>query len=166
MINYIEKGHWLHTEVWSQGYNFSQKGKVWVSSNDTAVQVIIDAFDPLPHAQSAAIDLVKEASASKRLEYVTQAAGKDAEYKTKEAEAKQFDSDATVGVFMQARINLTSESASTVATEWNAKSVAWQSIGAQIAALEDKASADINAELDWEQCQVIADAAVITIKGL
>ena len=156
----------LMAEIEAAGHWVDSTNNIITTSDDNAVQAIIDAFSELDYAQASALKSVKDASASKRLEYVTQAAGKDAEYKTKEAEAKQFDSDATVGVFMQARINLTSESASTVATEWNAKSVAWQSIGAQIAALEDKASADINAELDWEQCQVIADAAIITIKGL
>ena len=61
---------------------------------------------------------------------------------------------------MQARMNLTNETALMVANEWNAKAIAWQEIGASIAALEDKASQDIDAQTDWKQCKVIAKAAI------
>ena len=135
--------------------------------NETAlIQAIIDSFDPLPHAKSEAKNLVKESSATKRLQYVTQAAGKDAEYTFKAQEATQYNLDSSVGVFMQARMDATSETAATVATEWNAKSVAWQAVGASIAAIEDKSSQDIDAETDWQQCDVIAKAALVSIEAI
>ena len=174
MINYIEKSNKMHTAIDEAGYYliantndqaFDQAGNQSVAI-DEAVQAIIDSFDPLPESKSEAKTLVKEASATKRLEYVTQAAGKDAEYTFKAQEATQFNLDSSVGVFMQARIDATGETAATVATEWNAKSVAWQAVGASIAAIEDKSSQDIDAETDWQQCDVIAKAALVSIEAI
>ncbi|BAQ65552.1 hypothetical protein [Geminocystis sp. NIES-3709] len=45
-INYIEKGFQLHEEIERQGYSLVFLDGVWVSSNDTAVQEIIDNFIP------------------------------------------------------------------------------------------------------------------------
>ena len=121
MIRYIEKGHWLHKHIASKGYNLEQLDRKWLSNNDKAVQEIIDTFDPLPYAIADALALVKEAAATKRLQYVTQSAGKDSEYVFKEKEAKQYDIDSNVGIFMQARMDATGESAKLIAAEWNAK---------------------------------------------
>jgi hypothetical protein len=44
MINYIEKGYGLHEEIERQGYTLAQIDGVWVSSNDEAVQLIIDNY--------------------------------------------------------------------------------------------------------------------------
>jgi len=48
MINYIEKGLGLHTAIRDAGYALTQKNNIWVSSDDTAVQVIIDNYDQVP----------------------------------------------------------------------------------------------------------------------
>lgn len=50
MINYIEKGPWLHIAISEAGHWLKQLNGVWVSDDDVAVQAIIDAFDPLPYA--------------------------------------------------------------------------------------------------------------------
>ena len=65
MINYTEKGVWLHEEVSRQGYIISQHGSVWVTSNDVAVQAIIDAFNPLPYAKADAKALLKAEAATR-----------------------------------------------------------------------------------------------------
>jgi len=166
MIRYIEKGHWLHKHIASKGYNLEQLDRKWLSNNDKAVQEIIDTFDPLPYAIADALALVKEAAATKRLQYVTQSAGKDSEYVFKEKEAKQYDIDSNVGIFMQARMDATGESAKLIAAEWNAKSNAWQAIGASIAAMGDKASIDIKAETDWKRCSVLANNAIKLIEAV
>lgn len=54
MISYIEKGRYLHAAISDAGYRLEEKDGVWVSSDDTAVQAIIDNFDPLPDAKKAA----------------------------------------------------------------------------------------------------------------
>lgn len=48
MIFYIEKGHGLHEAIRAAGHWLEQRGDAWYSSNDAAVQAIINAYDPLP----------------------------------------------------------------------------------------------------------------------
>ncbi len=58
MINYVEKGFGLHVAVGAAGHSLEQLDGVWVSSNDGAVQAIIDAY-PLASTKAeivAAID--------------------------------------------------------------------------------------------------------------
>ncbi len=53
MINYVEKGIGLHDAIAAAGHWLAQVDGVWESSDDVAVQAIIDAFDPLPEAKAA-----------------------------------------------------------------------------------------------------------------
>jgi hypothetical protein len=53
MINYTEKGSTLHAAIQKAGHSLREENGVWVSSNDEAVQAIIDSFDPLPGAKLA-----------------------------------------------------------------------------------------------------------------
>jgi len=48
MIEYIEKGIGLHDAIAAAGHWLRQIDGEWRSSDDTAVQAIIDAYDPLP----------------------------------------------------------------------------------------------------------------------
>ncbi|MEJ1378166.1 MAG: hypothetical protein RPU32_09385 [Candidatus Sedimenticola sp. (ex Thyasira tokunagai)] len=176
MINHIDKGSWLGDLLLNQGYvvgsNFGavyahrEDGQPLSAADEVAVQAIIDDFDPLPFAREEALDLVKKASAKKRLEFVTQAAGKDAEYIYKGIDAAQYAVDGTVGVFMAARMLETGETADAIATEWNQKAAGWKQIGAYLGALEDLASRDMAAETDWQQCRVIAQNIVERIEAI
>jgi hypothetical protein len=132
----------------------------WYSKNDKLSQDIIDSFEPLHHAKLTAKNQVKSASAQKRLKYITQAAGKDAEYKTKEAEAAEYEINGTIGVFMQARMDKTGEGSIAVGLEWSAKALSWKAIGAEIAAIEDKAGMDIDACTNWTLCESIVQSAI------
>ena len=133
---------------------------------DVELQSMIDSYDPLPEAKAEALQRVKEASATKRLQFVTQAAGKDAEYTFKAQEAAQFGIDGSIGVFMQGRINATGDTAAEVAAIWNANTNGWKQVGAAIAGLEDKASKQIGAETNWQQCSVVADAIIAQIEAI
>lgn len=172
MINYKEKGGGLHEAINAAGYYLeaNTNNKAYDANGnqsaeiDAAVQAIIDNYDPLPTAKQAAVELVKASSAKKRLKFVTQAAGKDAEYIFKAQEAAQFGIDASIGVYMQARMDETLETAAQVASTWNASAASWKAAGAHIAALEDKASAQINALTDWKQCEAVADAIIAEIE--
>lgn len=44
----------------SEGYTLKQHDNIWVSSDDAAVQLIIDAFDPLPDAQAEAVEAISQ----------------------------------------------------------------------------------------------------------
>lgn len=117
-------------------------------------------------ARREAHKAVKQAAKNKRSEYVTDAPGKDAEYRAKQREAEQFAVDGSVGLWMQARMDLTGETSAQVAGEWAAKSVAWQQIGAAIAAIEDRASQEISGTVDWSQCEAIANTAISDIGSI
>lgn len=52
-INYTEKGAALHASIRAAGHWLREENGAWVSSNDEAVQAIIDSFDPLPEARRA-----------------------------------------------------------------------------------------------------------------
>lgn len=64
-ITYTEKGIWLHEAINEAGHSLSQVDGVWQSSDDVAVQAIIDSFDPLPHAKAEKIKQIKEEAASR-----------------------------------------------------------------------------------------------------
>jgi len=166
MINHKDKGKGLAKAIAKAGHWLRVDDNVIITSDAAAVQLIIDNYNPLPEAQAEAKTKVKEASAIKRLEFVTQAAGKDAEYTFKAQEAIAYDIDGTIGVYMQGRMDATADSAATVAAEWNINALAWKQVGAYLAGLEDKANKLINAETDWQQCTAIAASIVDEIKAI
>ena len=59
MINYIEKGIGLHEAIGDAGYRLQQINGVWVSDNDIAVQLIIDAYNHLPDVKINKLDELK-----------------------------------------------------------------------------------------------------------
>lgn len=59
MISYTEKGARLHEAVRKAGYVLREENGAWVSSDDDAVQAIIDAFDPLAAALPEKVMAVK-----------------------------------------------------------------------------------------------------------
>ena len=59
MINYTEKGAGLHEAVRKAGYSLREENGVWVSDNDSAVQAIIDAYDPIPLVKIAKWEEIK-----------------------------------------------------------------------------------------------------------
>jgi hypothetical protein len=59
VINYVEKGNGLHIAIGEAGYNLRDVNGVWQSSDDVAVQAIIDGYDPLPLEKEIAIERVK-----------------------------------------------------------------------------------------------------------
>lgn len=58
-INYTEKGIGLHQAIAAAGLRLWQEPSGWKSSNDAAVQAIIDAYNPLPDYKATKIDAIK-----------------------------------------------------------------------------------------------------------
>ena len=55
MIQYTEKGYGLHNAIRAAGHWLREENGAWVSSNDEAVQAIIDSkMESLAHALAAA----------------------------------------------------------------------------------------------------------------
>lgn len=50
-INYVEKGSGLHEAIDKAGHWLCQVDNNWVSSDDVAVQTLIDAYAPTPSKQ-------------------------------------------------------------------------------------------------------------------
>lgn len=53
-INYTEQGHRLHKFIRESGYTLVQRDGVWLSSDDVAVQAIVDGYDALSEAKADA----------------------------------------------------------------------------------------------------------------
>lgn len=51
-ITYIEKGPGLHIAVRAAGHWLRQENGVWISSNDAAVQAMINSFDPMTYTRA------------------------------------------------------------------------------------------------------------------
>lgn len=58
-INYLEKGAQLHAAIRAAGHWLREENGAWVSSNDEAVQAIIDAYDPLPDYKTERVAAIK-----------------------------------------------------------------------------------------------------------
>jgi hypothetical protein len=59
MISYNEKGSGLHEAIRKAGHWLREENGVWISSNDTAVQAIIDGYDPLVNMRADLFATVK-----------------------------------------------------------------------------------------------------------
>ena len=59
MIKYTEKGAGLHDVIRAAGHWLRQVNGEWVSSDDAAVQSIMDGYNPLPEAMGKKWDAIK-----------------------------------------------------------------------------------------------------------
>lgn len=59
MINYTEKGRHLHEAIRKAGHWLREENGQWVSSDDVAVQAIINAYDPLPDYKTERVAAIK-----------------------------------------------------------------------------------------------------------
>ena len=64
MITYNSKRNYIMDEITKQGYSLMSINGKWVSSNDEAVQLIIDSFDELVPAKTEAKARIVEQSQS------------------------------------------------------------------------------------------------------
>lgn len=97
-ISYVEKGDGLHPAIRAAGHWLREENGVWVSSDDAAVQVIIDNYvapDPLDAAKMAKSTEVS-AHAKRLRDRVVAAisAGEMASWAVKLAEARDFAANA------------------------------------------------------------------------
>lgn len=90
MINYIEKGAYLHAKIRGAGHWLREENGVFVSSDDVAVQAIIDSYT-LAEAQSSKCNEVSEKAKVLRDKAVRSiSAGEMASWPIKLAEAAKF----------------------------------------------------------------------------
>jgi hypothetical protein len=60
MIQYVEKGIGLHDAIRAAGHWLDHRDGVWVSSDDVAVQAIIDGYDELAAAKAQKLAALAE----------------------------------------------------------------------------------------------------------
>jgi hypothetical protein len=171
MINYIEKGRKLHKLIKESGQKLAKVDNIWVSSNDTAVQAIIDSYNPLPEAQKEQIDLVNTKAGETRTKYVTNIPFQEAAYQAKEADVRRYKSDGyprdlTPYPFVAAEVDATGLSATQAANDVIIQADQWLMLNAEIERLRRKASVKIGAETDWKQVSVIANNYIQQLEAI
>ena len=76
MITYADKGVGLSNAIRKSGHFLREENGVFVSSDDIAVQAIIDAYDPIPELQAAMWLKIQAVRDSKKISGVTVGANK------------------------------------------------------------------------------------------
>jgi hypothetical protein len=94
MINYTEKGYGLHLRITQTGHVLHEENGVWLSSNDAAVQAIIDSYTLADAQNYKCAEVEAKAKALRDTAIKTVSAGEMASWPIKLAEARAFGADA------------------------------------------------------------------------
>lgn len=97
MIDYVEKGPGLHEVIRAAGYWLKQENNIWVSSNDAAVQAIIDGYTVAQARARKSLDISLHAKALRDKVVATISPGEMASWSVKAAEAEKFGAGADPG---------------------------------------------------------------------
>lgn len=165
MISYIEKGQGLHDEIAKQGHWLRQRDNVWISSDDVAVQAIIDNYDPTATAKAASIAAVDIAAGEARSRYLTIAPGQELTYEQKRRNSYDFraagyPSDIEDYPMVKAESEATGSTPAEAADSILATAAAWTTMAAYIEKVRRKASVDIKAASAAADIESIAADAV------
>jgi len=180
MIKYIEKGFGLHTAINDSGYtlepNTNDKAYDLAGNQspaiDTAVQAIIDSYDPLPEAKVEAIDRINIAAGNTRTKYVTNIPSQDATYQLKLQDAQAFIAASYPEVslanypFINAEASAMSSTGQVAADLIVATFNSWTHLAAAIEGERRTAIEQVKAETNWQQCSAIADISEITLGAM
>ena len=171
MINYIEKGAWLHQLIASLGYSIWHEDGVCKSSDDTAVQAIIDNFDPLPSAKKEHIDLVNKTAGEARVRYVTDIPFQEAAYQAKEVDVRRYKADGyptdlTLYPFTAAEAEATGLTPTQAADAIITQADQWVFLSVLIEKLRRKATVEIAAETNWVNVSVIANGYIAQLEAI
>ena len=150
MINYIEKGYGLHKLIKESGHSLKQVDDVWISSNNSVVQAIIDDYNPLPEAKTKALTaLGKHASdlIDKNIDPI---------------KAKRIQSDALFVTSKGSRGAALNAGETAKLTALEDAMIYPNAIFAQY----DIEAAKVTNETDWTNIQSIVDAATISLEAI
>lgn len=92
-INYLEKGAQLHAAIRAAGHWLREENGAWVSSNDEAVQAIIDGFTIEQARAARKAEITAYATAMRNRVIGGYSAGEMASWPLKLAEARAFQAD-------------------------------------------------------------------------
>lgn len=171
-INYIEKGILLHREIKRQGYELSNKDGFWISSNDSAVQNIIDEFEPLPVCKSEAMELINQAAGEARLRYATDIPFQTEAYKIKYEDCAAFklagypEQDIEQYKYVHARAVRFGVAGQVAADEIIAIRSFWDNKMFVIENTRDAGNEAVAACTDWTQCKAVAQEFIETLEAV
>lgn len=166
MITYTDKGPWLLTAIAAAGHWLQLIDGVFVTSDDAAVQTIIDGFNPLPHAIAEAEAASDAAAGAARARYITVAPGQEATYQIKEAQARAYLATGTIGGMMQAEADALGQTVAAVAATVVATADAWIQLATGIEALRIGGKAQVRAATDWTAIAPIVGSVTATLGAL
>jgi hypothetical protein len=165
MITYIEKGIWMHDAVRAAGFRLWNDNGVWQSDNDTAVQAIINSFNPLSFAQQEAIASINAAVQAKLAKVV--AAYPDLETATwwrQVAEAEAFTANPSATTTMLSTIASTSnQTVAAVASTVLAKAAAYSVASGTPVGQRQLYTAQVQGAADWTLIAGITASALAAI---
>ena len=139
---------------------------------DTAVQAIIDNFDPLPEAKAEAIDRINTAAGMVRAKYATDIPFQTDAYKRKLDDALAFkaagypEGNLADYLYMNARATRQGVTGKVAANDIIEVSTNWDHLMFSIENARDAANEQIDALTDWQQCSVVADALVAQLEAI
>lgn len=136
MIKYIEKGVALHKIISDAGHWLRQEGVVWISSDDKAVQAIIDGYT---------LDQAKAAKQAEILAYAkilrdkvvsTISTGEMASWPIKLAEARAFAAGSTDTPMLAAEATIRGLSVADLVTKVDGNATGFAALEAQIGGID------------------------------
>ena len=145
MIDYIEKGAGLHRAVAAAGHWLEQRDGVWISSDDTAVQAIIDGYT----LAQAKTEKRREVSAVARQKYNLVTAGISAAemagWPILLSEAVAYRASGIVGASIHSEATIRGIGVADLVTKIEGNAAAFQSARAAIAGTDGKKRDEIDA---------------------
>ncbi len=149
-INYIEKGAGLHSAIGAAGHWLEQRNGVWISSDDTAVQAIIDGYT----LAQAKAEKKRDVSAQAREKYDLVTAGISAAemagWPILLSEALTYRASSTVGAAIQAEATIRGISVADLVTKIEGKAAAFQQARAAIAGADGRKRDEVDALTTFE----------------
>lgn len=144
-INYIEKGAGLHRAISAAGYWLEERGGVWISSNDAAVQAIIDGYT----LAEAKAERKRECSAKAREKYDLVTAGISAAemagWPILLSEAMTYRASGAVGAAIQSEATIRGIAVADLVTKIEGNAAAFQQARAAIAGTDGRKRDEIDA---------------------
>lgn len=149
-INYTEKGTGLHLAIGAAGHWLEQRDGIWISSDDTAVQAIIDGYT----LAQAKTEKKREVSAKAREKYdlVTAciSAAEMAGWPILLSEALTYRASGTVGAAIQAEATIRGITVADLVTKIEGNAAAFQAARAAIAGTDGKKRDEIDSLQTFE----------------
>ena len=150
MINYIEKGAGLHAAIKAAGHSLSQLDGAWISSDDAAVQAIIDGYS----LAQAKAEKKRDVSAKAREKYDLVTAGISAAemagWPVLLSEALSYRADGTVGAAIQVEATIRGITVADLVTKIEGNAAAFHGARAAIAGTDGKKRDEVDALTTFE----------------